>query len=454
MAPSLTLQCLACFLALTLIPATASKTSSCADDKEIADAQETCLLNVRAIKAAPASSPLKDKGASKGLQESRQESPQQLGSGFIEAAKATQFRMPREDALSKQVSIELAANVTARYVSALAAAGKNDLGPYLDQFCTAFKVVDPVGTAARRNPDQLKSMFGDRRAFLMPEDFVLRHHMTTIAQQHSYTAVSSSMEMMRNGVKYATVNRTDFLTISRLGCVKQVDAYWSLAGSSLLKIQPTDDHMRTEAAIRRYLTALDELGRNISPAYFHQFTKNFEVHDPFGTPPMTSVAELMKAIPDLAALLAPKGFTVTVKAVTVATDPRYGTAHLVLNIVEGPSIDIIDIFKIKHDLVKSLKAVWHIPGTTAPAPVPNTPPTPAPVPNLNTPPTPAPVPNLNTPPTPSPVPNLNTPPTPAPVPNLNTPPTPAPVPNLNTPPAPPPTPNDQWDDVEDKYDLN
>jgi len=403
MAPHLSPQCLACFLVIVLIPAGAGKASSCSArsiDEEIADAHGASLLNVRANTKPASSAPKEqastvfeedsdededaseglgastvfeeesDEDASEGPQGSLQESPRQLGSGFV-------------DAQSEQVSIELAANVTARYVSALTEAGKDVLGPYLDQFCNRFKVVDPVGTATRRKKWQLKSMFGDRRALIMPEDFVLRHHVTTIAQDHSYTAVSSSMEMMRNGAKYATVNRTDFLTISSLGCVKQVNAYWSLAGS-VLKAEASEDHMRTEAAIRNYLMALDELGRNISPAYFHQFTENFEVHDPFGTPPMTSVAELMKAIPNLAALLAPKGFSVTVKAVTVATDPQYGSAHLVLNIVEGPNIDIIDIFKIKNDLVKSLKAVWHIPGPGAPAPAPavNTtaapPPTPTP----------------------------------------------------------------------------
>jgi len=134
-----------------------------------------------------------------------------------------------------------------------------------------------------------------------------------------------------------------------------VKTFWSRSGTAV-----SDRHKATKDAIRNYLQALHELGTNQSLSYFSQFAGNFTVHDPLGTEPMTSVEELMTAIPELAKLLAPNGFTVDVEGVSVAADPEYGSAHLVLNIIGGPSVDIIDIFQISEGKVKDLKAVWHI----------------------------------------------------------------------------------------------
>jgi len=247
--------------------------------------------------------------------------------------------------------------VTTKYIKALTDVGAGKLGPYLDQFCERFQVVDPIGTLAKTAKWQLERTLQYRQALTMPEGFTLEPKVITIAQEYTYTAVSSGMVVHKGG-KNITVSRSDLLTISPLGCIKRVNAYWSLA--SLLMTPVSEEHTHTKEIIHGYLKALDELGQGKSYDYFSQFDNPFEVHDPFGTAPLTMVAELQTVIPELGAKLAPKGFTVTTKDVTVAADPKYGSAHLVLNIVEGPSIDIIDLFETNGGKVKSLKAVWHI----------------------------------------------------------------------------------------------
>jgi len=249
-------------------------------------------------------------------------------------------------------------NVTSKYISALTDVGNGKVGPYLNQFCEKFQVEDPVGTEKRTTKWLLNKTLQDRQALTMPEGFVLEPKAITIAQEYSYTAAYSSMLVHNKGGENITVSRSDLLTVSPLGCIKHVKAYWILA--PLLKTDVSEEHKNTKEAIHKYLNALDELGQAKSYDYFEQFDKEFEVHDPFGTAPMTMVSELQKVIPELGALIAPSGFTVTTKDVAVAADPKYGTAHLVLNIIKGPSVDIIDIFTINKGKVKSLKAVWHL----------------------------------------------------------------------------------------------
>eukprot|EP00419_Tripos_fusus_P008001 CAMPEP_0172683724 /NCGR_PEP_ID=MMETSP1074-20121228/19055_1 /TAXON_ID=2916 /ORGANISM="Ceratium fusus, Strain PA161109" /LENGTH=284 /DNA_ID=CAMNT_0013502615 /DNA_START=144 /DNA_END=998 /DNA_ORIENTATION=- len=262
------------------------------------------------------------------------------------------------------VSKELALNVMENYISALKDVGKGNLDPYQNQFCESFVVKDPVGTKKRHDKQQLQLALEDRQDLLMPEGFMLEVHAKTIAQDYKYTAVFATMVVPDAYGLYEKVNRTDLLTISQSGCVQNVTTYWSAAGS-LLSSPASDRHKLTEKAIRDYLTALHKLGTGTDQeSYFSKFAKkNLKVHDPYGgkDQPMESVEVLKKRIPELAASLAPKGFTVTVKGVLAAHNPRYGSAHLVLNIVGGPSVDIIDIFKITgNGKVKDLKAVWHI----------------------------------------------------------------------------------------------
>jgi len=365
-------------LFLAANPATAGKAASCSTsgiDEEILDTQGDSLLHMGAHAPKPASSKVKAKASmvttqianerskgSRGLQATLERARrwQQQSGSFTEAAKSVKARMPRQKTHTKHVSKEFAMNVTTKYIKALTDVGAGKLGPYLDQFCERFQAVDPVGTLARTSKDQYKRALQYRRALTMPKGFVLEPKVITIAQEYAYTAVYSSMVVHNKAgkkVENITMNRADLLTISPLGCVKRVSAYWSLA--SLLKTQVSAEHTQTKEVIHGYLKALDDLGHGKNYDYFGQFDDEFEVHDPFGTAPMTMVKELQTVIPELGSKIAPKGFSVTTKDVTVATDPKFGTAHLVLNIVGGPSVDIIDFFEVTKK-VKSLKAVWHL----------------------------------------------------------------------------------------------
>lgn len=351
---------------------TASFSADSMGDELLLDVHAACLLHTGTKTPKPASSPVKAeasrvsgeiarKGTNKGLQETieRTRRWQQQSSLLFEGVKLVKARVPRQKSGLKGVSKELAFNVSVNYAWSLDDVGAGKLGSYKAQFCDRFEVLDPVGTEKRTKKWQLSQTLKQRQALLMPEGFLLQPHAITIAQEYSYTAVYSRMMVHNKGGELITVERSDLLTISPLGCIKGVKAYWSLAGS-LLRTQVTEEHNKTKDAIHSYLTALNELGQAKSLDYFAQFSDYFEVHDPFGTAPMTMVAELQKAIPELAAAVAPKGFTVTTEGVTVAADPRYGSAHLVLNIIDGPSIDIIDIFEIESSKVKNLKAVWHL----------------------------------------------------------------------------------------------
>lgn len=268
--------------------------------------------------------------------------------------------MPRQDSHVKAVSKELALNVTFNYLMALQDVADGYPDPYQALLCDHFQVVDPVGTTRLTSTEKLLMAFREREDLMMPKGFLLAPHAITIAQDYQYAAAFSSMLVSKSESEDVMVSRSDLLTISPLGCIMYVDSYWSGAGS-LLNTPASARHNTTKAAIHRYLKALHELGTGQSLDYFSQFADEFEVHDPFGTAPMKSVAELQEAIPKLAALVAPKGFTVDVEGVTVSANPRWGSAHLVLNIVGGISIDIIDVFDItKQGKVRILKAVWHI----------------------------------------------------------------------------------------------
>eukprot|EP00419_Tripos_fusus_P029283 CAMPEP_0172715590 /NCGR_PEP_ID=MMETSP1074-20121228/67631_1 /TAXON_ID=2916 /ORGANISM="Ceratium fusus, Strain PA161109" /LENGTH=350 /DNA_ID=CAMNT_0013540183 /DNA_START=146 /DNA_END=1198 /DNA_ORIENTATION=+ len=306
------------------------------------------------------------KGAHESLREAlaRAQRWQQQMSVITQAAKATQARMPRQDSHPNPSPKELAGNVTYDYVGHLMDVGAGNWTPYVKQFCKSFLVVDPVGTKNRTSKKQLRQVLRDRQDMFMPEGFALFVKAITISQDYQQTAVFSSMVVpSANGKMEEFVDRTDFLTIEtrkNKNCISSLKTYWSTAGS-LLRAPVSVQHQTTEDGIRNYLRALHELGTNQSFDYFSQFADNFTVHDPLGMPPMTSLQELQTAIPELAKLLAPQGFTVDVEGVTVAANPEYGSAHLVLHFIGGASVDIIDIFQItSQGKVKNLKAVWHI----------------------------------------------------------------------------------------------
>jgi len=274
------------------------------------------------------------------------------------------------------VSKKVALNATKHYIEAVSLAARGLRKPYLygtfyDSCEDPFEVVDPVGSAPHTSIEGLVDLLDTW------PNFTLHTHVVTLAQDYSYTAAFSTMKF--DGI---SINRTDFLKIHSDGSVQSLQTYWSKeealapqvgVGLSAREGDPFAEFLQDNSTcvdtMHRYFTALNELGTLQSYAYFDQFNASFEVHDPFGTPPMTSVAQLQKFIPELAKTLAPNGFTVSVEGLAVTADPYKCSAYLKLNIIKGPSIDIIDIFEVTSgdhgspSAVSSLKAIWNIPSS-------------------------------------------------------------------------------------------
>merc|ERR1740123_1107763 len=161
-------------------------------------------------------------------------------------------------------------NVSTKYVKTLMDIGTHKkLGVYFDQFCERFEVEDPVGTWKRDKKWELARVLQYRKNLMMPEGFSVTTRAITIAQEHAYAAVYSTMVVHNKGGEDIAVNRSDLLTVSPLGCIKRVKAYWSLAGS-LLRTQMTEAQIDTKETILGYLKALDELGQGKSLYYFVQ----------------------------------------------------------------------------------------------------------------------------------------------------------------------------------------
>mmetsp|Transcript_6239 Transcript_6239/g.11603 ORF Transcript_6239/g.11603 Transcript_6239/m.11603 type:complete len:371 (-) Transcript_6239:163-1275(-) len=359
-APHMTLGVFCYFLLLTAMRATVAKAAACSansrcsiDDLGPVDIQGTSVSRRMLMQTATAAAPEPAPQASKAKSGKVNSAGASRGAGNSHHAQSPDYEI-------HEVTKVMAEQVTKRYVDALTDLGTGGRsGSFFRQFCRRFRVTDPVGTRASRSSWSLYKLYEDRKSLMWPEGYELILQATTIAQDFKHTAVFSSMVMRGKFGEDVMVNRTDLLKISRWGCLKKVHAYWSVAGS-LMQTAPSTEHKMTEDAIRNYLTALHELGTNQSYRYFHRFTQDFTLRDPMGSPPVTSLRDLQTRIPELARNVAPEGFSVTVKGVTVAADPKYGSAHLVLHLHGGPSVDIIDVFKIKNGKVKNLKAVWRI----------------------------------------------------------------------------------------------
>jgi len=278
---------------------------------------------------------------------------------------------------STSVSKEVAMNATQNYLKAVNLAAQGQRKPYLystflDDCEEPFEVADPVGLTVHTSREGLVDLIDTW------PPFTLETHAVTLAQDYSYTAAFSTMIFDE-----FIVNRTDFLRIHSDGSVRSTKVYWSqdVVPQTGLESSGPDDpfgprdpftelsqDITCVGTMHRYFTALNELGTLQSYDYFDQFSpESFEVHDPFGTPPLRSVGALQKYIPELAKTLAPNGFTVSVKGVAVTADPFKCSAHIKLNIIDGPSVDIIDIFDVTNpdggtSTVGTLKAIWHIPG--------------------------------------------------------------------------------------------
>jgi len=260
---------------------------------------------------------------------------------------------------STTISKEDALNATQRYIQALNSAGQGHRTPYLfhtflDDCAESAEVIDPVGRAPH------KSYKGFNEVLDQWPNLTLQTHVSVVAQDYSYTAAFSTMTFNDPSGETIVTNRTDFLKIESDGSVRSVHAYWSNGN------EHSSQYDTTVRTIKQYFKALNELGTGQSTEYFNQFAASFEVRDPLGTTPSTSLEQLQLAIPELAKNVAPKGFTVSVEGLAIATDPQMGSAYLKLNIVEGPIIDIVDLFRITSGddgspaRISNLTAVWHV----------------------------------------------------------------------------------------------
>jgi hypothetical protein len=289
------------------------------------------------------------------------------GSSMLQAAKSSRAA----GVLSALVPMEVALNATQHYLEALRLAAQGDRNLYLystflDSCEETFEVADPVSSITHTSTEGLIDLLDSWPTF------TLQNHAVTVAQDFSYTAAFSTMTFDDHVGNTFNVNRTDFLKILSDGSIQKVHTYWDET-SRVIPGTPEDTPYAQSSSnpcvktMQKYFTALHELGTGQSYDYFEQFNDTFEVHDPFGLPPVTSVEELQAKIPELASAVAPKGFSVTVPGVATTPNPHLCSAHLKLHIVEGPVVDIIDIFEVtdgvygKPDSVGSLKAVWHLP---------------------------------------------------------------------------------------------
>lgn len=227
-------------------------------------------------------------------------------------------------------------------------------------FKDKIAVSDPVGSEMKTEKTQLSTSISTMRAAIAPLGFDLTPLAVTVAQDPKFAAAFSTLTITGSNISFNRTDMLEFTTCGTASMVESVSAYWNFAGSAY--DVKSHQYSVTYNTIRRYLTALNDLGTGKNDDYFRQFAEEFEVHDPFGTDPVLTMQELQNKIFGLSQAVAPKGFQVKTKGVTVSADERFGTAYLELKLAHsGEEIPIIDVFEISTDgKVMNLKAVWHV----------------------------------------------------------------------------------------------
>jgi len=243
------------------------------------------------------------------------------------------------------------------YLRALGDVGTFKNVDYLNMFKDKILVSDPVGSDMKIDKIQLLTSTSNMRAVIAPLGFDIASQAVAVAQDPKFAATYSTVKVTGSNISF---DRADLLEFSTCGKLESVSAYWNFAGSA--HGVKSEQYSVTYNAIRSFLAALHELGTGKSTVYFSQFADEFEVHDPFGTGPALTMADLQKKVSGLAEFLAPKGFEVKTKAMTVSADERFGSAYFDLKLLHsGEEIPVIDIFEISADgKVMNLKAVWHM----------------------------------------------------------------------------------------------